>query len=431
MALPDGFLWGAATSSHQVEGDNDNDWTAWEAEAGRIVDGTTSGKAAGWWSGEAEGDLRRAADLGMNAHRMSLEWSRLEPEPGLFDRRAFERYRAILEAGRAAGLTMLVTLQHFTLPKWVARLGAWNADAIPELFEGFAGRVARELGDVIDLVATINEPGVLATFAYADTRWPPGPGKLDRAFEALATMLDGHGRAYRAVKRHRPELPTGLVLNCPDFAPASKRPIDVMAAKAQDWAFNGAAIEALSTGTLYPPLPWRREAGLPRSYDWIGLNYYGRYQVRFSVRDAGRLFGKHVQPDSIKTEHNDWGQPAPDGMVEQLRRLATLGVPLYVTENGCYDPNGTRRPRYLVEHVRALERAVESGLDLRGYFHWSLVDNFEWAEGWTTPFGLYALDRATQGRSARPSAAIYGAICRANGVPEGGLEALRSASDAS
>jgi beta-glucosidase len=423
MSLPDAFLWGAATSSHQVEGGNDNDWTAWEAEEGHIVDGHRSGDAAGWWAGRAEEDLRRAADLGMNAHRMSLEWSRIEPEAGIFDRAAFDRYRAILEAGRAAGLTMMVTLHHFTLPRWVSRLGGLTSAQLPELFEGYAARVARELGDAIDLLATFNEPSVVALMGYAGDRWPPGRGRLDAAFGALDRVLSGHGRAYRAVKRERPSLPTGIVLNLPTFEPASRGWLDRAVAAAQDWAFNGAVLHALSTGTLLPPLPIRRERGLPRSLDWVGLNYYGRYAVRFALRAPDRLFGDHVQEGSIRTEDNDWGAPHPEGMIAQLRRLeGALGVPTYVTENGIFDPTDTRRPRFLVEHVRALERAVETGVDVRGYFHWSLVDNFEWAEGWTTPFGLFALDRATQERTPRASAKVYGRICRAKGAPAGILD---------
>lgn len=422
-SFPEGFLFGTATSSHQVEGGNTrNDWWAWEQQPGRIADGTSSGDAAGWWAGAAEADLARAAELGQNAHRMSLEWSRLEPEPGRFDRAAFERYRQILDAANDRGLSVLLTLSHFTLPTWAAKLGGWTHPNLPALFEGFADRAARELGDGVALWATLNEPNVLAYMGYAGDRWPPGRKSLPAAFVAMRRQLEAHARGYEAVHRVLPHAEVGLVLNMPWFAPADPgRRLDRVAAALQDWTFSGAILHALAAGELRFPLvaaPRRRAPELARRLDWVGLNFYGRYDVRFDPRAAGEAFGRHVQSPTVRTEHNDWGQPSPEGMVRQLRRLSALGVPLYVTENGTFDPDDRRRPGFLVDHVAALEGALREGLDVRGYFVWSLVDNFEWAEGWSTPFGLLALDRATGGRTPRASAEVYASICRARGLPD-------------
>lgn len=421
-AFPDGFLFGTATSSHQVEGGNrHNDWWAWEQRPGAIADGETSGDAAGWWAGRAEEDLARAAALGQNAHRMSLEWSRLEPEAGRFDPAAFERYRQILDFARTRGLRVMLTLNHFTLPGWAAKLGGWTHPHLPALFEGFADRAARELGERVDLWATLNEPSVLAYMGYAGDRWPPGSEHLPSAFVAMRRMLEAHARGYEAVHRVLPHAKVGLVLNLPWFVPADRaRRLDRLAARLQDWAFSGAMLHALRDGELRFPLAWTRRAApeLAGRLDWVGLNFYGRYDVRFDARAADAAFGRHVQVPTVRTEHNDWGQPSPDGMVHQLERLAALGVPLYVTENGMFDPADERRPGFLVDHVEALARAIHAGLDVRGYFVWSLVDNFEWAEGWSTPFGLFALDRATGERRPRTSAEVYAAICRARGLPE-------------
>lgn len=417
----EGFLFGSATSSHQVEGDNRlNDWWEWEQVPGHIVDGTTSGAAAEWWAGRAEEDLARAASMGQNAQRMSLEWSRLEPEAGRFDPAAFARYRAILRFANDRGLKVVLTLNHFTLPRWVSKLGGWTHTNLPALFEGYAARAAQELGEHAHLLATMNEPSVLAYMGYAGDRWPPGRASLVACFVAVRRMLEAHARAYRAIHRVLSRPRVGIVLNCPSFNPADRtRPLDRLAAFAQDWAFSGAVIHALREGTLLFPLALApvTAPSIARSVDWVGLNYYGRYDVRFDPTAIGAAFGRHVQEGSIQTEHNDWGAPSPEGMVEQLRRLSKLGVPLYVTENGMFDNEDTRRPRYLVDHLRALAGAKREGLDVRGYFAWSLVDNFEWAEGWSTRFGLLALDRATQARTPRTSAAIYERICRARAVP--------------
>jgi beta-glucosidase len=414
------FLWGAAVSSHQVEGGNDaNDWWDWEKTPGHIADRTTSGRASGWWEGLAEADLDRAADLGLTAIRTSLEWSRLEPEPGRFDRAAFDRYRAILGHAKARGMSVLLTLNHFTLPRWVAKLGGWTHRNVPALFEGFADRAVRELGEHVDLWATLNEPMVLAWMGYAGRRWPPGHGSLRACFAALRGMLEAHALAYRAVHRLDDAARVGLVINLPYFAPArGDHVLDRAVAAAQDWAFNGAMLHALRTGTLLPPLALRptRLSSLPGTVDWLGLNYYGRYDVRFDPRAADKLFGRHVQEPTIRTEDNDWGQPWPPGMTAQLLRLESFGVPLYVTENGICDDRDAQRPRYLMDHVSELERFVASGHDVRGYFHWSLVDNFEWAEGWSARFGLFEVDPESLERRPRSSARVYGAIARARGV---------------
>ncbi len=416
LDLPRDLLLGAATSSHQVEGDNrGNDWWAWEQRPGAIADGTRSGEACGWWAGRAEEDLRAAAALGHDAHRMSLEWSRLEPEPGRFDRDAFARYRQILEAARAAGLTVMVTLHHFTLPEWVARLGGWTHANTPLLFEGYAERVARELGQGVDLWATLNEPAVLAWMAYAGDRWPPGQKSLRSAFRAIARQLDGHARAYRAVHRVLPDAQVGLVLNMPRFDPADpSRRLDRWAAAAQDWAFTGAILHALRHGELRLPLaPVRRAApSLRAALDWVGLNFYGRFAVRFDPTALDAALGRHVQRPTVARGDNDWGQPSPDGMVRQLERLAALDVPLYVTENGTWGDDA-HCVAYLESHLAAVAAAARRGLDIRGYFAWSLVDNFEWAEGWETRFGHFALDRETQARTLRPVGARFGEICRA------------------
>jgi beta-glucosidase len=416
--FPPGFLWGAATAAHQVEGDNRlNDWWRWEQQPGRIRGGGRSGEAARWWAGEAERDLERAAALGHNAHRMSLEWSRLEPEPGRLDEAAFARYAQILTAGRAAGLKMLVTLHHFTLPLWVAQRGGFADPAIAARLAGLARACLQRLDGQVDAWATLNEPSVLAAAAYATTRWPPGSGSVVAGLRALRNMLHAHAAASAVLRAG--SAPVGLVVNMPLFEPARPgAPQDRGIARAQDWTFNGVVLRALEGGRLLPPLgAGQRAPGLAGSCDFIGLNYYGRYAVRFDPRAEG--LGRNVQTPTVRTETNDWGQPCAAGLTRQLLRLARLGVPLYVTENGLYDNTDSRRPRYLVDHVHAVADAIDAGADVRGYFHWSLVDNFEWAEGWTTRFGLLALDRQTQRRTPVESARVYERICRANAAPDG------------
>ena len=417
LTFPAGFLWGAATSSHQVEGGNErNDWWLWEQHPGAIVDGSRSGDASGWWAGRAEEDLRLAASLGHNAHRLSLEWSRLEPEPGRFDDAAFERYRAILGTLRELGMTPSVTLYHFTLPQWAALRGGWEWEGIVAAFERYVGEAVRRLGDLVPWWATINEPMILMYMSYAGTRWPPGRGNIVAGMRAASTMLHAHHAAYLAAKRADPDARVGIVLNMPAIDPARRHPLDRAVSAMGDWTMNGALLASLARGRVAPPLgAGQRLAAGPNAADWYGLNYYGRTLLRFDIRAPGQLFSRSVE-EGVRSADQSWGEIYPEGMVRALRQLARFGKPLFVTENGIFDPDDSRRPDYLVSHLRALHGAIAEGLDVRGYFHWSLVDNFEWAEGWTTPFGLIALDRATQARTPRPSAYLYERIIRANGV---------------
>ena len=416
--FPPDFLWGAATASHHVEGGNiHNDWWRWEQRSGKILDGSTSGEACGWWEGRAEQDLTLAADMGHNAHRFSVEWSRIEPERGRFDEAALERYAEILAHAQGLGLKTCVTLSHFTLPLWQADDGSWLDRHIVARFAAFVDKTVAALDPHVDLWVTLNEPNVLANSAYAGALWPPGRKSLRACFKALRRQIQAHAGAYAAAKKHT-DKPVGLVLNTPLFEPHRPDHMhDRLARGMQDWAFNGLLIEALRDGRLRFPLafPAQQVPGLAESYDFIGINYYGRFEVQFDLRAAAPL-GRHVQDPTTRTEQTDWGQVCPRGLTEQLERVhRRLGKPVYVTENGLFDNEDTQRPRFIVDHVAAVREALRRGVDVRGYFHWSLIDNFEWAEGWSTHFGLLQLDRVSGERRPRRSAEIYAEICRGNG----------------
>jgi beta-glucosidase len=212
----------------------------------------------------------------------------------------------------------------------------------------------------------------------------------------MRTLHAAHLSAYQAVHRARDGAEVGIVLNMPAFAPARPGdPRDRAVAALQEGVFNQAFLRAL--------------AG---RYDFLGLNYYGRYEVRFDRRAAGLAFGVHVQRPTVATATTDWGQIHPEGLRRRLLALRRLRKPLYVTENGVFDNDDTVRPAFLRAHLHAVEQALAGGADVRGYFHWSLIDNFEWAEGWRAHFGLVAVDRATQARTVKESGRVYAEICR-------------------
>ncbi|MFQ5613113.1 MAG: glycoside hydrolase family 1 protein [Anaerolineae bacterium] len=425
LKFPDGFLWGSATSAHQTEGENtNNDFWAWEQEPGRVADGTNSGLACDWWR-RAEEDFDRAAALGHNTLRLSLEWSRLEPEPGRWDEAAVDRYREMLVALRQRGIEPMLTLHHFTNPLWLAGQGGWLAPNIVPLFERYAGKAARWFGDLCRLWCTINEPMVYAVNAYLVGIWFPGRTRLRQAFQVAANMARAHGAAYQALRRERPGAQVGLAKHIPYFDPAGATVLDGGLAAARDLLFNRRFLEAVTEGRLKPPLGWgfggRVVPQAVDSVDFLGLNYYGGYKVTFDARSPSGLFSRHVIADH---QAEMWDAPwadreiSPGGLYRCLKRLAAYGKPIFIAENGLDDAQDRRRPRFLLAHLAAVHRAIREGVDVRGFYHWTLVDNYEWVEGWTTRFGLIALDPETQARAPRRSAEMYAAIARANAISE-------------
>ena len=419
LRFPEGFLWGTATSSHQVEGNNtNNNWWVWEQTPGHIEDGTTSGRACDWWN-RAEEDLDRAAALGQNAHRMSVEWSRVEPRPGEWDAAALARYRQIIGHLSQHGMEPMVTLHHFTNPLWLEERGSWENEETIALFDRFVAKVVESLGDLVNLWCTINEPNVYAYMSWADGTWPPGKQDIFTAFRVMRHLARGHVAAYRTIHRIQPHAQVGIAHHLRPFDPL--RPdsaLDRLAASLQNRVFNDAVFEGMYSGRLILPLGWGRvpEAGDESEFmDFVGLNYYTHEVVTFDLRLPGELFGRRLVRDGI--ELTLFGEEIyPQGIYRCLKELARYGKPIYVTENGTADHGDDRRRRYMIQHLIQVQRAIAEGVPVRGFFYWTLVDNFEWARGWSTPFGLIHLDPASGERTPRPSAALYAEIAQANAI---------------
>jgi len=421
--FPAGFLWGTATSAHQVEGGNTNQWSEWERQLGHIWRGQRSGDACNWWR-DAEADFDRAAALGQNAHRLSIEWSRIEPSEGTFDQHALERYRQMLRGLRQRGIEPMVTLHHFTDPLWLANDGGWLDARTPARFARFAEHAVRALGDLCSLWCTINEPVICATQGYLNGEFPPGMRDIGATLQVVRNMLLGHAAAATAIRNISPLHRVGLVHHVRPLDPASLSPLDFAVSALYDYLFNGVVIEALRTGRIPPPLASgiRSTPGLAGSCDFFGLNYYTREHVAFDLGAAAALFGRHfTPPHALQSDAGKagatYGEIYPTGLYRALKRAQRLGVPIYITETGLPDADDDVRPQFLLDHLAAVHRAIEHGIDVRGFFVWSLIDNFEWAEGWGLRFGLYAVDETTQQRTLRPSGALYAAIARANAIP--------------
>ncbi|MDY7040058.1 MAG: glycoside hydrolase family 1 protein [Chloroflexota bacterium] len=417
LRFPNEFLWGTATSSHQVEGDNvENDWWAWEQTPGHVEDGTTSGRACDWWN-RAEEDLDRAAALGQNAHRLSVEWSRVEPRQGAWDAAALARYREIIAHMRRRGMEPMVTLHHFTNPLWLEERGSWENEEAIALFDRFVVQVVEALGDLVSLWCTINEPNVYAYMSWADGVWPPGKQDIFTAFKVMRYLVRAHVATYCSIHRIQPHAQVGIAHHLRPFDPL--RPgsaLDRLAASLQNRVFNDAVFEGMCSGRLIIPLGRGRvpEAGDENEFmDFVGLNYYTHEVVTFDLRRGGELFGRRLVRDGV--ELNLFGEEIyPEGIYLCLKKLARYGKPIYITENGTSGHGDDRRRRYMLQHLAQVQRAAAEGVPVRGFFYWTLVDNFEWIKGWSTPFGLIHMDPATGERTPRLSAELYAEIARAN-----------------
>lgn len=431
LRFPEGFLWGTASSSYQCEGGNkNNQWYRWEQQD-HILTGEWSGKADNWWE-NAENDFNLAEQMENNALRLSLEWSRIEPAEGHWDNAALDRYRAILTGLRQRRLKPIVTLHHFTEPLWFADRGGFNNQANIRFFVRYAKRAVQALQDLCDFWITINEPNVYATLGYVIGMYPPGEHNVHHAFQVLRNLVQAHVEAFYTIRLLQPEGQIGYCLHYRILDPANRlSPLDHSVAGLQDSLFNWAALEAAETGRFPFPLnmflaPIKHAVG---ARDYHGVNYYTRQMVRFDPTLPTDLFGRRfVRPGAIRNDSglaNNFGEIYPRGIYRILKtvyRRTRGNKPFYITENGFSDALDDRRPRAILEHLVMIHRAIREGIPVRGYLHWSLVDNFEWTDGWSVRFGLIEVDPRTQRRTPRPSASMYGEICRANAITEAIVE---------
>lgn len=408
--FPPDFLFGVATSSYQVEGGIENDWAAWE-RAGKLKDPhARCGDAVEHWQRFFD-DVPLISALGAKAYRLSFEWARVEPRRGEFDEAALAGYRARLEALVRAGITPVVTLHHFTHPTWFHEESPWHEASSLVAWDRYVRRCAQLLDGLEVMVTTINEPNVLLLGGYLSGLIPPGVADGKKTFAAMANLVRAHVLARQAVKERAPTARVGIAQNMLVFA--SRRwwhPLDQALARLAEGAYNHAFLEALKTGVLDVSMPGlsagrARIDGAADSTDFTGLNYYSRVHLRFVPR-APWLQMDYLDPSRRGLTDLGW-EWFPEGFGQLLKQLGRYGKPIYVTENGLDDRTGARRARFLYEHLKQLLDARAEGVDVRGYLHWSLMDNFEWLEGWEPRFGLYRVDRRTMKREWTPACAYY------------------------
>lgn len=406
--FPSRFLWGAATGAHQVEGNNTNsDWWLFEHQPGAPL-AEPSGDACDSYHRYRE-DIALLAQLGLNAYRFSIEWARIEPAPGEFSRASLDHYRRVCETCAEFHIQPLITFQHVTLPAWVGAHGGWLWDEIPERFARYAGVAAEALRDQLHYVVTVSEPDINANVGYRYGAFPgahmgPGEGPGEAAAARAAEMLcRAHHLGRQAIHAAAPQARVGLTLAVQEWGvqPGYETVLadlqrqwegDFFAATAGDDFVGVQAYTRIVAGPVSDQLPEGFAALIPL------FNMYPPGTRRTTM-------GYEFRPQAIGAA---------------IRRASTLtGLPIMVTENGVPTDDDRERVEYLDGSLAALRECLADGIDVRGYFHWSLLDNFEWHQGYRMHFGLVEVDRATFARKPKPSAIHYGQLVRAAGaVPD-------------
>jgi beta-glucosidase len=379
--FPDGFHWGSSTAAHQVEGGNyNNDWWEWEHRAGTTA-AEPSIDAIDQYH-RYRSDFELLAQLGQNAHRLSLEWSRIEPAPGEWSQAAIDHYRRVLECLAENGLTGFITLHHFSSPRWFAERGGWLAKDAVERFTRYCERVANELADLMPWVCTINEPQVLAFEGYRQGLYPPGHQNRDDWMAVTRTLI----RAHRAVVGLFPR--AGICLEAPDIQGHPE-----LAAETQHEMIDIYLEDLVG--------------------DFVGVQYYTRMVMDPNVPG--------LVADPPKDAHvtlMGW-EIHPEGFLKALRTVGTAGLPIVVTENGIATKDDNERIDYIETHLGVVKQALSEGIDIRGYLYWASFDTFEWTDGYRPTFGLVGIDRENGLRRVpRASAHAFGRVAKSGRIAD-------------
>jgi beta-glucosidase len=396
LEFPEGFLWGAATSAHQVEGNNINsDWWEWEKKH----------QPEDKWSGLAddqynlyEQDFEMIKALGHNTHRLGIEWARIEPEDGLFNQEAIDHYVDVLKSLKTKNISVMLTLHHFTNPLWISKKGGWENGKTVWYFERFVKKIVPIIGEYVDLWCTVNEPGVYTYMAFSGGVWPPQKKSTIASMKVMWNMAQAHKKAYKVIHSFKSKAMVGFAQHYATYNRFHKHSIRETIAEM-----------VLEIGTNHPF--YILTGG--KTNDFIGLNYY---QNRYITKPIDKKWPDLLPYEMIKKDVSDMGwEIYPPGMFEALVDYSDH-KPIYITENGIASLNDDRRVRFLLSFLKEIHHAIEMGVPVKGYYYWSLLDNFEWHDGFGPRFGMVHVDYKTQERIPKPSAFVYKDIAQNNGI---------------
>jgi beta-glucosidase len=402
MLKKDNFLWGVATSAFQLEGSPYADWTSWDAILSSTPDVTNHYKLY-------KDDLELLKELGVNAYRFSIEWSRIQPGENRWDDKAIAHYQEIIDILRQNNIEPMVTIHHFTHPLWFIKKYPWHLDTSIEKFLEYTEKILSMIKNVRYWI-TFNEPYVLLLGGYLEGCMPPGIKDVPLALKALENMLICHGKAYDLIHACIPGAMVSVAHNMAAFAPWRRwNPLDRLLSKIAKHFYNHSLLDAFLTGRLYVKFPFTKatEITLPiqDKFDFFGVNYYTRLHMRFNPFKKMGIELRHRDIDGYGLTDMGW-EIHPGGLEKVLRYASKLHVPLIITENGIATHDDDRKIKFMKGHIDAIEKCIKNGLDVKGYFYWSLIDNYEWLQGLDARFGLYKVDFDTLERKPT-KAALY------------------------
>lgn len=406
--FPDDFLWGVATSAFQLEGSPHADWTSWDLILSERPDVTNH------YTLYRE-DLHLLKELGVNAYRFSVEWSRIQPRENIWDNEAVAHYQEVIDILIENNIEPMVTLHHFTHPLWFIKKYPWHDDASIEKFLIFAEKMVQTLKGVRYWI-TFNEPYVLILAGYFEGCTPPGLRNVPLGVKALKNILACHGEAYDIIHSKIPDAMVSIAHNMAALAPWNRwNPLDRLLSKIAKHFYNHSLLDAFITGTLSVKFPFKRAVEIPvpikGKLDFFGVNYYTRIHMRFNPFKKLGVEMRHRDIDGYGLTDMGW-EIHPHGLEKVLRYASKLNVPLIITENGIATHDCQKKIRFMRRHVDAVERCIKDGIDLRGYFYWSLIDNYEWLQGLDARFGLYRVDFDTLERKPTNAASYYSYLIR-------------------
>ncbi len=420
VSFPKNFIWGTATAAHQIEGNNENtNWGEWEKQTGKIKDGSNAKIAVDGWN-RAKDDIKLMKDLGVNSYRFSLAWNKIEPEKGKINEDALKHYDDLIDDLKANNIEPMITLHHFTHPLWFEQLGAFEKEENIKHFVEFSKLVFARYNDRVKHWVTLNEPNVFVTSAYFNTAFPPGNANTKLGGEVLKNMLKAHVEVYRALKPAEggtQNIQIGLATSIFQFEPFRRWHLgDWAIARSSDAIFNETILGFFRTGTMNFSVPLDTslvytDLDAPKTLDFIGVNYYSHFAYKFDFD-----FKKATQSIAVEGEEmTDMPYTIyTEGIYRAIEEAGKLKKPIIITENGIADSRDDRRGKYIKQSLYAVSKAIKDGYDVRGYYYWSLMDNFEWAEGYTQKFGLYEVDLQTQERKLREGSKAFVEIVNKN-----------------
>jgi beta-glucosidase len=406
IRFPKRFMWGAATSAHQVEGGLHNQWSIWETENANSLAARAPyhyGDSDSWShvktmavnpnnyiSGRAvdhfnryEEDFDLINKLHLDSFRFSIEWSRIEPEEGRWDPAAIEHYREYLKQLEARKITPVVTLFHFTLPVWFSELGGFEKRSNLKYFQRFVEKVITELGSHFRYVITINEPNIYAEQSYLHGRWPPAAQSKRRTFAVLNNLITAHNRAARYIRQASRKYQVSMAFHVSHVYPGDDAWLTEASAKVIDFTKHHYVLKRCIKTCTY-----------------IGLNYYA----------SDRVYGYRIHNPNQHLSDLDWDMQ-PSDIRYVLEDLADrYNKPILITENGLADGEDRYRKWWISQTIMAIHQAMQNGVPVIGYLHWSLLDNFEWDKGFWPRFGLVSVNRVTMERTIRESAKYYATV---------------------